>query len=477
LLPGTYSRGSNQQIFSIAIKSWVNIVGSGSDVTILEGSPSPGSDYTYGSSSVFHSYDERGWSIQSLSITSDWFEGSSAMNCEHESKILLKDLHIHHFRPNNNSVLSFYSLDQSLWENVTVENVVSDKGGMVEVGKFSRGTLRNVDVRNGLNTFVSDEVWAWPLFSIHMDDWLNFENCSFVNLVMTDEDSNLMQVGGMQYPAQHNQIRFINCLFSDLVSYGDMIVIGSSNHPTIDIINCTVTGNSSWYYTFMLNGTVNITNSIFFNDCMREILPNLYLTEPETSIFNVGYSSFSEGQTSISHTYGSTINYDDTNNDLDPLFYGDQQQINPPYSLTSASPCIDSGSPDTTGLGLLPYDLAGNRRIWNCVIDRGCYEYGSETWVTVDDPVVPELPDDQLTIYPNPFSSLAFIRVDLDQAKTDKHRGLVMLSIYNLRGQRLWSHALEGSGRTRQVLSWDGRDGNGSRCANGIYLVRLTVNG
>ena len=43
----------------------------------------------------------------------------------------------------------------------------------------------------------------------------------------------------------------------------------------------------------------------------------------------------------------------------------------PPHPAST----VDS---DTDGLGLLPYDLAGNWRIWDGRIDMGCYEYGSE---------------------------------------------------------------------------------------------------
>jgi predicted outer membrane repeat protein len=67
-----------------------------------------------------------------------------------------------------------------------------------------------------------------------------------------------------------------------------------------------------------------------------------------------------------------------------------------PYALDDASPCIDKGSPDTTGFMLPETDLAGNPRIMYDIIDMGAYE-----WFTVgvkDDNV----DDGMVKIWPNP---------------------------------------------------------------------------
>ncbi|MCK4653768.1 MAG: right-handed parallel beta-helix repeat-containing protein [Candidatus Cloacimonetes bacterium] len=69
---------------------------------------------------------------------------------------------------------------------------------------------------------------------------------------------------------------------------------------------------------------------------------------------------------------------------LDPLFFN---LGNGDVHLTAYSPCIDAGTPDTTGLNLPEFDLDGNPRIYNEIIDMGVYEecrqYGSlEGYVT-----------------------------------------------------------------------------------------------
>jgi len=60
------------------------------------------------------------------------------------------------------------------------------------------------------------------------------------------------------------------------------------------------------------------------------------------------------------------------NIDDNPDFY-DLLSYN--YSLNETSPCIDMGTPDTTGLFLPATDLNGNPRIGNGRIDIGAYEY------------------------------------------------------------------------------------------------------
>ncbi len=65
----------------------------------------------------------------------------------------------------------------------------------------------------------------------------------------------------------------------------------------------------------------------------------------------------------------------------DPLLI---DPLNGDYHLSELSPCIDTGTEDTTGLFLPAYDLDFLYRIWDGdnngipIIDMGCYEFGSQ---------------------------------------------------------------------------------------------------
>jgi predicted outer membrane repeat protein len=76
-----------------------------------------------------------------------------------------------------------------------------------------------------------------------------------------------------------------------------------------------------------------------------------------------------------------------------PGFMGSGQH---PYAPGDDSPCIDMGSPDTSGFMLPGTDLAGNPRIYNNRIDMGAYEWytvGANDKTGDDDPV---------RVWPNP---------------------------------------------------------------------------
>ena len=122
-------------------------------------------------------------------------------------------------------------------------------------------------------------------------------------------------------------------------------------------------------------------------------------------------------------------------------------------------------------LDLLPYDLAGNWRIWDGRIDMGCYEFGSEPWVTNDDPIIPAVENViSATNYPNPFNPSTTIAFSLPVA------GIATLEIYNLKGQKVRQllNSTLPSGSHKAV--WDGINDLGQPVSSGIYFFRVCCN-
>jgi predicted outer membrane repeat protein len=68
------------------------------------------------------------------------------------------------------------------------------------------------------------------------------------------------------------------------------------------------------------------------------------------------------------------------------------------WSLSNASPAVNAGTPDTTGLNLPEFDIAGNPRFYGIRIDMGAYE----NQVVVGLPKNP-LVNSKIEIIPNPF--------------------------------------------------------------------------
>ncbi|MBM4400085.1 MAG: T9SS type A sorting domain-containing protein, partial [Candidatus Cloacimonetes bacterium] len=181
-----------------------------------------------------------------------------------------------------------------------------------------------------------------------------------------------------------------------------------------------------------------------------------------------------------------------------PLFLGtttDTLSISQPeyYFLSSNSPCINTGTADTTGMNLPPMDLAGNHRIWDNRIDMGCYEYGS-TPVSIINPEYPPLPDQiVMSIYPNPVylsgskGSYAFIEFILPE----KAKEPPLVEIYNVKGQKVKSMRLTESynslvqkaGLSNQVKQngefystvWNCKNEGNQALGSGTYIIRITA--
>ncbi len=213
---------------------------------------------------------------------------------------------------------------------------------------------------------------------------VNIENCKFINnsgpcptyfgyasaLLVND------------YNGEIGDININNNLFLDnhLENGRGTIYIDSEPDRTIHFSNNTVVNNIS-SYGVSFNGNMYLQNNILRNPGDYEVG---LLYDPYLNFHSTLYSSYNniEGGSSaiFSDNNSNVINLLEGNIDEDPQFLlsGDD-----PYQLSEFSPCIDAGTPDTTGLFLPPWDLLYNQRVWDgdgngvATIDIGCYEYGS----------------------------------------------------------------------------------------------------
>jgi hypothetical protein len=343
-----------------------------------------------------------------------------------------------------------------------------------------RGKFINCAFRNATSTYVSSSVWARPLVGIICDEEVSFDNCEFSNLTMLDDNSIAVAIGGIQYPQQQNHFTFRNCLFTNNTSpggdVGGIASITSVNNPRIDIINCTFAGNQGNAYTLKTNGEVNIVNSIFYNDTPYQIKVEPMDGDPnEHTNLTIDHSLVKDSINGILPypVPGNTIDFLPSSFTGDPFFAAGDDIHDPLYySLSALSPCINSGTPDTLGLFLPPYDLAGNWRVWNGQIDMGCYEYGSQSYVANSDPVlIPELHGMALRAYPNPCSDQLNIKYVLGQ------NAKVQVKIYNIRGQLVKILTDEYNSQGEQHLVWNVKDDMGKKLTSGVFLIKASANG
>jgi hypothetical protein len=131
-----------------------------------------------------------------------------------------------------------------------------------------------------------------------------------------------------------------------------------------------------------------------------------------------------------------------------------------PFSLSWNSPCIDKGSPDTTGLLLPQFDIAGNPRIMNGRVDMGAYEYQGSVGL-------PEVRSQKsevgINIYPNPANGVLSIEYRVSG------KANVNISIYDLLGNKV--DELDVSQAQHDKILYDA-----GKLRSGVYFMKVTTN-
>jgi len=127
------------------------------------------------------------------------------------------------------------------------------------------------------------------------------------------------------------------------------------------------------------------------------------------------------GEQGIISVY-SSLQWMDGNIDADPQF---TQTIDHPFQLEAGSPCVDAGTPDTTGMNLPAYDIMGNIRIWNGRIDMGAYEWNNIGFEEF------KIQNSEFKIhnYPNPTRGISYFLFLISQYQ------YVTVNIYDVHGR------------------------------------------
>lgn len=486
LSPGVYSHTQNGQVFPIGMKSHTRIVGPGSEDCILDGEmlrtfwyPTCVTDIEisgmrmingrsshtfplgvlYGSDINLHDLKfENNYGALSSGLTIGYCDNVIVDNVIAGNTTYHKDLMtIAGFECDNMLVNNFISANNTLtdWERNDVGMNISSCDLM----------LRNSIIAN--NTAQD----AWPFF--------------YTNIYPGFEDFNL----------DMSNVLIINNTISHCSWVSNPIYI-QNRFQTMQINNCTFANNSTNGTLTSVIGSADIRNLVSYNPGAPY---ELYLANYINSIgmsYNASVSNSLFRTDIVGSSLPGLVTLTDNIMDSNPLFLGtvdtnlsiDQPEY---YQLSSGSPCINTGTADTTGLNLPPMDLAGNWRIWDGRIDMGCYEYGAEPYVGVDDPELPTPRGGfQVSVYPNPLlntSRAAGVFVEFTLPKNTLARPVV--EVFNIRGQKVksfrpteshnslvrkagLSESLKQNGEFYSTV-WNGRDDNNRPLASGTYIVRV----
>ncbi len=375
---GVYSKTGNQQLFALTCKSHVNIIGENMINTIIDGE---NNDY-----SLMHIGP---WSINST-IKNLTFQNSDCFVpvflFSRSDDITIENVTVRNcdITGHSTGIKSTQAGGDVEITNVTVENVVNAERGMS--GAWFSGTT-SISASNC--TFSNNNCTASTGFSAGLYAMSNgdiiVENCKFINNTVTSTTwsgyasalliTNYNDVMGNSHI--HNNL-FVN---NQINNGKGTFYAGSVPTSFVNFTNNTVIDNVS-SYGICFKGNMYCQNNILRNPGNYEIgvFYDTFFQVP--SYLYASYNNIEGGENAVYNDYGG-MNYvfwEEGNIDEDPLFLlsGDD-----PYQLTELSPCIDAGTPDTTGLYLPPWDFLYNQRVWDgdgdgiAIIDMGCYEYGS----------------------------------------------------------------------------------------------------
>jgi len=466
VLSGTYSESEDDQIFPIPCKSYIQIKGTSSEVCTLFTNQTLVSieQYVFVASKL-KNIAFSGFRISiPTDINRNIYPIHFAADYSALSDIIICDTNVHQW----GAIKMFTTVNVQI-DHVILRNIQTP--WVVFTGNDVGGSISNCIFENISSTLSDPNNEGAPtMFDLWAKGTLRVENCVFRNFLVPDMQPTL-HISDPNQPTGLVDISVSNCIFDNLGTDNESpISFNNRNVENFQVNNCTFINNRGATGAVGLTGRIYMKNNIFYNPASPFEM-NLFLSAPygiDSHVY-LDYNNIRGGESAVYNPYSNNhVYYSDTNISSDPAFIS-LDPASPQYAMLSeTSPCINSGTPDITELNLLPYDLAGNWRVWDGRIDMGCYEYGSLPWVTNDDPIIPAVENViSATNYPNPFNPSTTIAFSLPLA------GIATVEIYNLKGQKVRSllHARLPSGDHKAI--WDGSNDNNQPVSSGIYFYRI----
>ncbi len=263
------------------------------------------------------------------------------------------------------------------------------------------------------------------------------------------------------------------------------IVFGGYDVSTGRVKNCDFTGNTCFQNDALKvgNGELwiqyaednTIRNNIFYaND------QNLLLLSSTGNInnlldYNLWYTDSGSGSALFiwnGTSYTGFSSYQSGTGQDEHSMFSNPDFINAPaadFHISGASPAIDLGDPS-----FIPaqeeQDMDGQERVSGIRVDAGADEINTTSSAGSDAKIIPG----NLVLFPaspNPFNPQTTLQYQISV------KGMVDLSVYNIRGQRVIRLVSSVQTAGRHYAKWNGKSDTAKDCSTGVYFARLNLNG
>lgn len=488
LLPGTYSKLLNDQIFPISMPANTRLLGLGeSPQAVIIGDEPDNVNIA-----MIATQTEAG-NFTVRSNTNSYFSAVGIYGKKRdfeEEEYYLHDVILENCSPDGQS-LSVQLVKNATIENILIRDVtVTDHhdAGYVFGCYQAEVNLNNIEITN-INSYIDDLVLVmnFGMSSVNANNLIFHNNYSNTGYLMQ-----FTNYEGINHT--DNQANFSNILaYRNYFSANIAIMWLSNVYQPINLSNFTLAHNTSSNYALGARGDIKIRNSIFYNhNNPREITLGRY-PEAGPTVLDIDYSLIQGGIEGIGNatTGDNFLIYGDNNLNTDPLFRGDldaslELEDYRRVQLTENSPCIDSGTTQDLETNIADYDIAGNPRIWGDGIDMGAYEYNPSVANNNDE--VSEIASDIIVNqYPNPVNLTRTNCAYLDFFLPVTRKGKVKIEIYNLKGQKvrdldvsrsifdITESGKESDAGQRYSKVWNLRNNDNQQVVSGLYLYKIKI--
>lgn len=435
------------QIFPLSVKDHVRIIGNEQQYPII--------------------MNRRYWALVSCQETTETVISNFVFNGSSSNQLICFD-----FRLSEKAVFSnvyvndmtlrgagsgMYMSKDIIWDNVHFNNLISIGSSGIR-GFPYKTRIINSSFNNCTTTYLG------ALIDLALRDSLYLSNVSITNCTMAMTGGSTLGLVQLQNYEQNNSVMNVNNLLlaNNTTQFIGAMVLNSKYRESV-FANNTIVNNAAGGFGVEFSGNWKVKNNIFDNYTALEI--NIPATYTYSTVVNVEDNLIKDYPNSINIEAPSVANFLQGNFSAIPGFAGTDWTDPLSYRLNFNSTCIDAGTPDTTGLNLPEFDLYGNPRIHNSIIDIGCNEWDGTANQEHDIPF--HAIDVSLQAYPNPFRDYVSINYYLPK-KAD-----VSIEIYNLKGQRvkILDKGLKAKGN--YSITWNGKDEEGNLIANGVYFAAI----